>query len=299
VIERLAEAGYQYCLVDPEGDYEAMPEAVNLGTEERSPHVAEVLELLDRPDQSLVVSLLAVPIDERPRYFAQLLTRLEDLRIRTARPHWLVVDEAHHVLPADWAGIEDVMPQSFGGLVMIGLSPSKLSPAALRLVNTVCALGEQPARTLREFCSVVGEKAPSAPRRDLEKGEAVLWVRGQRRARLIRVEPSRIDRQRHRRKYAEGELPPDRSFYFRGPENRLRLRARNLSQFLELAEGVDDATWLYHLRAGDYSDWMRRTLKEEKLADRVAAIERDQRLSASESRQAIRRLIEAEFAPPA
>ena len=53
---------------------------------------------------------------------------------------------------------------------------------------------------------------------------------------------------RHARKYAEGELGEDRSFYFRGPEATLNLRAQNLSTFLQMAAGVDDRTWLHHLR---------------------------------------------------
>ena len=44
-----------------------------------------------------------------------------------------------------------------------------------------------------------------------------------------------------------------KSFYFRGPENALNLRAQNLMIFLQMAAGVDEATWLHHLHAGDYS----------------------------------------------
>jgi hypothetical protein len=40
------------------------------------------------------------------------------------------------------------------------------------------------------------------------------------------------------------------SRYFRGPEGRLNLRAKNLALFLQIAEGIDDSTWLHHLRAG-------------------------------------------------
>jgi hypothetical protein len=38
------------------------------------------------------------------------------------------------------------------------------------------------------------------------------------------------------------------SFYFRGPDDKLKLRAQNLAVFVQLAEGVDDETWLFHLR---------------------------------------------------
>jgi len=42
---------------------------------------------------------------------------------------------------------------------------------------------------------------------------------------------------------AEGKLGDDKAFFFRGPEGKLRLRATNLIMFLEMADGVDDATW--------------------------------------------------------
>jgi len=41
-----------------------------------------------------------VPASQRPESFARLLAALAEFRVRTGRPHWLVVDEAHHVLPA-------------------------------------------------------------------------------------------------------------------------------------------------------------------------------------------------------
>jgi hypothetical protein len=67
--------------------------------------------------------------------------------------------------------------------------------------------------------------------------------------------PSQTKRRRHHRRYAEGELGPDRSFYFCGPENKLNLRAQNFILFQQLAEGVNDATWLHYLRHTDYSRW--------------------------------------------
>ena len=55
--------------------------------------------------------------------------------------------------------------------------------------------------------------------------------------------------ERHTRKYAEGELGEDKSFYFRGPDNALNLRAQNLTIFLQMADGVDDQTWRHHLES--------------------------------------------------
>ena len=76
------------------------------------------------------------------------------------------------------------------------------------------------------------------------------------------------------RKYAEGELPEERSFYFRGPDKKLNLRAPNLIVFTDLADGVDADTWLYHWRRGEVSGWLRRCVKDEELTDQVQALEK-------------------------
>ena len=54
--------------------------------------------------------------------------------------------------------------------------------------------------------------------------------------------PAEKGRARHIRKYAEGALGEDKSFYFRGPANALNLRAQNLTIFMQMADGVDDET---------------------------------------------------------
>ena len=92
---------------------------------------------------------------------------------------------------------------------------------------------------------------------------------------------------RHRRKYAQGTLGPDKSFCFTGAEHKLRLRAQNLAVFTQIAEGIDEGTWLHHLRRGDYSRWMREAIKDDQMAEEVASIERSPHMSASESRTAV------------
>jgi hypothetical protein len=58
--------------------------------------------------------------------------------------------------------------------------------------------------------------------------------------------PPHAERRRRRCKYAEGELAEDKSFYFRGPDSPLNLWAQNLNLFVQIRQGVDDRTWLYH-----------------------------------------------------
>ena len=112
-------------------------------------------------------------------------------------------------------------------------------------------------------------------------------------------QPPRAERKRHSRKYAEGNLGPDRSFYFRGPDGKLHLKAQNLVLFLQLADGVDDATWEYHLRRNDYSHWFRAEIKDAELATEAERVEADKKLSPQESRAAIRKAVEGRYTLPA
>lgn len=109
----------------------------------------------------------------------------------------------------------------------------------------------------------------------------------------------RHERQGHSRKYAEGELGEDKSFYFRGPDGALNLRAQNLAFFLQIAVGIDDRTWLHHLRAGDYSQGLRDKIKDDELADEVARTEGDEALTPLESRRRIKEAIERRYTSPA
>ena len=113
----------------------------------------------------------------------------------------------------------------------------------------------------------------------LEPGEALAWRRGEDSPPFrFQIASPRGDRRRHQRKYAEGEIPEYHSFYFRGPEDKLNLRAQNLNLFLQLGDGVDDATWLHHLRRGDYSRWFRDVIRDEELAAEASRVERDTHL---------------------
>jgi hypothetical protein len=94
------------------------------------------------------------------------------------------------------------------------------------------------------------------------------------------------------RSFAPG---PDKSFYFRGPEGKLNLRAQNLIVFNQMAEGVDDETWLHHLKNGDYSAWFRNAIKDPELAAEARGIEQTAELSAEASRDAIRRAVEQRY----
>jgi hydroxymethylpyrimidine pyrophosphatase-like HAD family hydrolase len=296
-LERLADARYQVCLIDPEGDYSDFGCAV-VGNNHAAPDPDEVVQHLEQPDQNLVVNLVGVPLDDRPTLFLSLLPRLLELRARTGRPHWILVDEAHHLLPTALEPSAVALPQELDRLLLVTVHPEAVSPELLRLVDHVAAVGREPDETIRAFCAVVDDPVPQLVDVELATGEVLLWRRDGGEPIRVAVTPGRTERRRHIRKYAEGELSEDRSFYFRGPVGALRLRAQNLGIFLQMADGVDDATWEHHLRRGDYSRWIREAIKDPELAAEVSALETEG-ASPGESRAAVREAIERRYTAPA
>jgi HAD superfamily hydrolase (TIGR01484 family) len=300
LVERLRAASYNFCIIDPEGDYDSVESAIVLGNPEHAPTIDECVQVLSKPDQNAVINLLGVKVSDRPWFFVSLFARIRELRARTGRPHWLIVDEAHHAMPANWRPTDQSLPERLDGVLAVTVSPNLIAPSVLRALDTIIVLGDRPREMLTEFTDANRiaplDGAPEA----LENGTALLWNKtagGE--PTLLRLEPGRTERRRHLRKYAEGELPEDRSFFFRGPQGKLNLRAHNLILFMDMADGVDDETWLYHLRRGEISHWLRRGIKDETLASQVAAIEGNEQLDAAASRRKMRELIEATYTLPA
>ncbi len=299
-MERLAENKYGFCVIDPEGDFETFPGVAALGARERAPGVEEVVHLLGKPGTDAVVNLVGLPIADRPSFFLALLPRLQELRARTGRPHWIVLDETHHLQPARWEAGLPAQPQSLQGVLRITVHPTLINPTVLATVDTVIAVGQTPCKMLGEFAAALGQDAPPCPAGPLAPGQALVWEWSAGKAPFrLHVAPGKTERRRHGRKYAEGELPPDRSFYFRGPEGKLNLRAQNLVLFLQMADGVDDETWAHHLRQGDYSRWFRDMIKDEGLAAEAERVEKTSGLRPDESRRLIREAVEQNYTAPA
>jgi hypothetical protein len=300
ILERLVEQRYQFCVVDPEGDYAEFPDAIVLGSVERAPSVSEILTALHKPDSNVVVDLVSLPLQDRPAFFVGLLPRLLELRAKTGRPHWIVVDETHHLLPANWKPAPMILPEAFTSMLFVTVHPDSVAHAVLGNVGILAVMGEAPESTIRKLCMAAGVPAPSIPKTKLEAGQAIVWpLRRREEPFMLQIAPPQTSLRRHRRKYAEGELPSDRSFYFKGPEGKLNLRAHNLIMFMQIGDGVDDQTWDYHLRKGDYSRWIAAAIKDQTLAGQVQAIELQPAPSPSQSRREIRAAIEERYTLPA
>ena len=103
--------------------------------------------------------------------------------------------------------------------------------------------------------------------------------------------------QRHKKKYSMGDMQ-DNSFYFRGPGKKLNLKANNLMIFIQMAEGVDDDTWMYHFGKKEFSNWFRSAIHDEDLAEAAEKIE-DKETDPAKSKDAILTLIKERYTAPA
>lgn len=299
ILEQLIDKGYQTCVIDPEGDYQSIEKMIMFGNSQRGPTVAEVLTAMDNPSTQVIVNLVGLPLHDRPSFFFELLPQLQERRDRTGRPHRVLVDETHHLLPTKWRATVASM-RDLKGMLFVTVHPDQLSPHVLDTVDIAVALGERPSSTLQAVSNHKGLSLPPISNAELKPGEAVVWrVAAGQSPQPFMMTVSRMERRRHRRKYAEGELPPERSFYFRGPEGKLNLRAQNLIMFRQLADGVDDETWLHHLRNGDYSHWMETAIKDRSLAQVVHEVEDMPDVSAHDSRQRVASAIEERYTLPA
>lgn len=299
-IERLLEKQYQFTIIDPEGDYQELETVIMFGSQKQEPDTEEIIKLLENPLQNCSINLLGIRFEDRSSFFNRVLQAILELRTRTGRPHWVIVDEAHHLFPPNWDPADLLFPKELRNMVFITVHPDKVAHTILSSVDKLVAIGQSADETIQLFCDNLGIDAPYVSKTNLEKGEAIFWNRmTDDDPFLFRGIPPKADLTRHKAKYSEGSLDEDRSFYFRGPHKKLKLRAQNLVLFLQIGDGVDDETWMYHLHEGDYSHWIRHFIKDPELADEIRKIELDKYITPASGRSAIRRAIEEKYTSPA
>lgn len=298
LIERFVEKHYQFCLLDLEGEYQDLRSAVVLGDGSRGPTIAEARHALWQPEQNVVLNLLGIPHNDRPQFFHMLAPHLQELKANCGRPHWLVIDEAHYVLP-EWDQQWTLDPQLLHGLILVTVHPEKIASSILSRVNTLIVTGDTPNSTISGFCRSIKETEPVCQTRRQSFGQATIWRRSEGfSTQSCTLDVPRAEHQRHLRKYAEGDLGEYHSFYFTGPSKRLNLRAHNLQIFLQIADGVDDETWFYHLRKHDYSRWLKGSVKDSELAKTVEAVENDPHVSGYRGRALLKSAILSRYCEP-
>lgn len=290
VMDQLMKGGYQICAIDPEGDYQEVENVILLGTGTQSPAIEDILHALRDPTKSCVAMLFAIPTERKPVISASLLLALAEYRNQTGRPHWVILDEAHHLLPAVYEPLKELDFAGIGSVLYITVFPEQLPESVLQSIDVFVALGRSPEEKLKNYFALVNRPPLPIDFPGQSEGSALAWFRDGDRALWLEPIVSENPHLRHRHMYLEGDMDPADRFYFRGPKGELNIPAQNLKVFMQVAEGVDEGTWEYHLRRGDYSKWFRHKIQDLELASFSEALRRSNVLSPSDTR---RELIDA------
>jgi HAD superfamily hydrolase (TIGR01484 family) len=295
--ERMADKGYEFCVLDPEGDYKDLKRAVAVGDASTPPLAADAIKFLGQAGSNVVVDTQAMPVPRRSDFLSALLPRISRLRARTGRPHWLVIDEAHQILPAG----QSAQPRlnDIPAAILITLHPEWISRDMLQTVEVVIAMGRDAPDIIRAFARAARLQAPDTIP-PLNQDEFLWWpCVGSECPCPVRAIQPRQAHVRHAGKYAHGDVGPVHSFYFRDADGALQGRAHNLISFLALAGRLDDRVWERHLRAGDYAAWFRHVIKDEDLARETEDVQSDLTLDTSESRRLVAAAVKQRYAIPA
>lgn len=294
--EKMVEKRFEFCVIDPEGDYDGLQHSVAIVEAAAVPRWEEALALLGQTGANVVINTVALDQGGRKQLISELLGPISELKVRTGRPHWLIFDEAHQAFPAGGeSGV--ALPSSLPASVFIAVSPESIADEVLSRIDVVIAFGSAAAGRVARLGSVAGFFAPSP---DLTPDDEVLvWFRsegGQPRA--VKIDAPLQFHRRHAGKYAVGDVGSEHSFYFRRATNGPSTRARNVFEFVRLSRQLDDATWEGHLRRNDYSAWFRNVIRDEELAHEARQIEDDRQLAPHDSRAKIASLVLSRYAAP-
>ena len=177
LLEKLAAQGFQVCVFDPEGDYDDLQDAIVLGDSKRAPVVDEVLDILRKPvATALVVNMLGLQVQERPAFFTGILPPIHQMRSRTGRPHWFVIDEAHHMMPASSEVADANLPDHLSATIYVTVHPEAMRPKVLAVVQTVIGVGPKANDVIAKFCRAVDAPVPDFPPPG-EKDQVLFWDR--------------------------------------------------------------------------------------------------------------------------
>lgn len=288
--ERMVQARQDFCIIDPEGDYLCLEDAVTVGGLTTPPTTEESLRLLLQARLNVVVSTLALDPPARVQLFGELLPFIQRLRSTSGRPYWLIVDEAHYMLPQ-----RAVWPLGFlanMGAIIVALDFDQVCPALLEGVDMLVTLGSTARELVQRFAHHTQRTCPAFPAHppglepvclwDLHHGEAVVL--------LEQLQPHQ-KHHRHSGKYAAGNVGAWRAFYFPA----LGKHASNLTEFLSALAQLDARAFGEHRRAGDFSNWFREVIRDDVLANKARLIENDDAVSIPVALEQISRLVQSRY----
>jgi hydroxymethylpyrimidine pyrophosphatase-like HAD family hydrolase len=281
LVERLVDRRYGVCVIDPEGDYHVLTAIPTVSFVEVRDMADwdQAVELFRRDPSACVVADLSTAGDaDKASLITTGLRALRDLRRECRLPHWIFLDEAHYWLGEDGPAADLVLDEK--GFCLATYRASALAANIRKGIDLfVFARTTAPDETrfVREAIpgSIEAANHLCAAFGELSLGEFVL-VRadtGCAGAVSFQAAPRRTEHVRHRRKYADIPVLPDRNFFFRAADGRLLARAATLGEFAKAVETVDEGVLIEHARRLDFSRWLFEVFRERRLARQIRQIE--------------------------
>jgi hydroxymethylpyrimidine pyrophosphatase-like HAD family hydrolase len=273
--EQLVGLGYSICVVDPEGDYASLGRlrgTLHLGGAGTLPRPDQIGRFVEHRFGSVLLDLSLSDRASGEKYVPALLGELEAERRATGLPHWILLDEAHHLrAPAAAEADADAT-----GYCLVTYRPHELPEALRRSIDVVLVLpgGKHPdpgaPDPLETLAALYGlELDAAAP------GCALLAR--PRQSRLLRpftLGPRDTPHVRHWHKYLAGSLAPSLHFQFRGDTGEVRHVARNVGDLHRVLELCTPDVVRFHAARRDVSRWLRAAIQDESLADAADQLER-------------------------
>ena len=176
-LETLGKQRYQFCLLDPRGAFEGVPDAIVLGRHKRAPTVDEIIRLLKDPAENAIINLSAVSLRQRSLFVQELFARLQQLRARLGHPHWIVIDEAQDVLSRSWQPAPLDIPPQFEGMMCATGNPAAVARSIWSHVNIVLALDASGAAAFSQLPGISKDGILEIPAIRTKAGEAIIWLR--------------------------------------------------------------------------------------------------------------------------
>ncbi len=151
MLEKLSRHGYQVCVIDPQGDHQALENGLDSrylgGPENPLPPAADVAASCENNHANLILDLSACTVEERAAYVRELLPAMHSLRARLGRPHWFLVKSVHTLCALRDDQLTDLLLDSLrgGGFALISEHPSQIPASLLETLDCwlVTRLNEQ------------------------------------------------------------------------------------------------------------------------------------------------------------
>lgn len=285
--EELLKQKYQICIIDPEGDYRALgasPHTLLLGGPDTTlPRVADVLNISEWNNISLVLDLSASEQAARNEYVGEFLRALRGLRGRRGRPHCFLVDEIQSFCPVEGGSLTELFLEAmrWGGFSVISYRVSQVAAPLLAALDHLLVTRLNLKEELDALVPYLGRfptgAAVLADLPLLPKGQAYLclnpnqpWLLGKKDVIKLRVGRRVVPHIRHLHKYLRVPMPEAKRFYFHDLNGRPAGRsAASLWEFREAIRDIPVSSLQYHMKRGDFEQWLHNVLHDEELARRI------------------------------